>query len=48
MNAAAARGKNLRKMTAPMRRRSWQQINRTLEIEAARRRTGRDAEALDA
>lgn len=47
VNAAAARGKNLHKVTAPMRRRSWQQINRTLEFDAARKQAGRDAESLD-
>ena len=47
-NTAIARGKNLRQLMAPVRRRSWQQINRTLEFEAARKKTGRDAEELDA
>jgi len=48
VDAAIAGGKGLQKVTAPMRRRSWQQINRTLEIEAARKKAGRDADALDA
>lgn len=43
----AVRGKNLAQV-APMRRRSWQQINRTLEFEAARKRAGRDSNATDA
>ncbi|MGH9715275.1 MAG: hypothetical protein ACRD4R_00875 [Candidatus Acidiferrales bacterium] len=47
-NATAKHGKTLSKVTAPMRRRSWQQINRTLEFEAARKKSGRDAEGLDA
>jgi hypothetical protein len=47
-NAPIARGKSLQQVTAPMRRRSWQQINRTLEFEAARKHAGRDADALDA
>jgi hypothetical protein len=42
-----ARRKNLAQV-APMRRRSWQQINRTLEFEAARNKAGRDADAIDA
>ena len=46
-NAATLRGKNLAQVS-PMRRRSWQQINRTLEFEAARKKAGRDAEAIDA
>lgn len=46
-NPAAVRGKNLAQV-APMRRRSWQQINRTLEFEAARKKAGRDADAIDA
>jgi hypothetical protein len=46
-NAATVRGKNMAQV-APMRRRSWQQINRTLEFEAARKKAGRDADAIDA
>lgn len=44
---AAMRGKNVSQV-APMRRRSWQQINRTLEFEAARKKACRDADAIDA
>lgn len=36
--AVATRGKNLAQIAAPVRRRSWQQINRTLELEAARKK----------
>jgi len=43
---AATRPKNLSQVAAPMRRRSWQQINRTLEFEAARKKTGPDVDAL--
>ena len=32
------RSKNLAQIAAPVRRRSWQQINRTLELEAARKK----------
>jgi hypothetical protein len=46
-NAATAREKNMAQV-APMRRRSWQQINRTLEFEAARKKAGRDTDAVDA
>lgn len=46
-DAAATRGKNLAQVP-PMRRRSWQQINRTLEFEAARKKAGREAEGSDA
>lgn len=45
-NPEAARGKNVTQV-APMRRRSWQQINRTLELEAARKKAGRDADASE-
>jgi hypothetical protein len=38
-----ARGKTLAQISAPVRRRSWQQINRTLEFEAARKKPQRDA-----
>lgn len=33
---------------APLRRRSWQQINRTLEFEAARKKASHDADAINA
>lgn len=36
--AAVTRGKNLAQIAGPVRRRSWQQINRTLELEAARKK----------
>lgn len=34
--------KNIPQIAAPLRRRSWQQINRTLEFEAARKKPQRD------
>lgn len=39
---AKSRGKNLAQIAAPLRKRSWQQINRTLELEAARKKPQRD------
>ena len=46
--AANTRGEKLQNVASPMRRRSWQQINRTLELEAARKKSGHDTEPLDA
>jgi hypothetical protein len=37
--AADERGKKLLRIAAPLRRRSWQQITRSLEYEAARKKT---------
>ncbi|MGH9563920.1 MAG: hypothetical protein ACRD3S_20905 [Terracidiphilus sp.] len=37
-SVARERSKNLAQVAAPVRKRSWQQINRTLELEAARKK----------
>lgn len=44
LGAAATRPRKPAQLAAPLRRRSWHQINRTLELEAARKKPGAEAQ----